>query len=541
MENITARISIKTIILTLIIICLLRSEEFRDITYFKALNKFNNQVAAKNIIQNGHLYTSHEIIDVEKQYMQHGLSFLSTKWQIPTDETVDKYIDDYQETAKANNGRALSDVQLAGVKGVLQSDKFITCLQGDAGAGKTTALKAANQWFKSQGIEVIGLAMQGVAAKTLADDSGAKSFTLASYLGQKETKGDGKQKVILFDEAGMLDSRNALALFEKAAKNGDKVVLIGDINQLGAISAGKPFERLVEHAEKQGTLIRFNENYRQKDPELRQAVDLIKQGKADECLEIIDKAKNGGIIELEDKNLRRAVIADKYDNNTLVLCNTKAARIDLNEQIREKLFRNGTLKESEQADFVMADKDEDGLQVERPTKLCIGEKIIFTQNEYKTYDIMNDERAEIMAIESKMLTVKTGDNRELKIDTETYPYIDYGYAMTTFKPQRQTYNKVVIDADTSISSLNDMRNAYVQITRCRENIKIYTDDKDYFKELAKERRIEKDTMDIITATSKQAAKEIYQAKEEKLQEQAKQTESDTKTIVEKDFDNTIRN
>ncbi|MDR3048346.1 MAG: hypothetical protein LBV16_00650 [Elusimicrobiota bacterium] len=80
---------------------------------------------------------------------------------------------------------------------------------------------------------------------------------------------------------------------------------------------------------------------------------------------------------------------------------------------------------------------------------------------------------------------------------------------------------MVIDADTSISSLNDMRNAYVQITRCRESIKIYTDDKDYFKKIAKERRIEKDTMDIIMTASKQAAKEIYQAKEEKLQEQAK--------------------
>ena len=95
-------------------------------------------------------------------------------------------------------------------------------------------------------------------------------------------------------------------------------------------------------------------------------------------------------------------------------------------------------------------------------------------------------------------------SEEFKIDTEKFPYIiDYGYALTTYKSQGQTYNKVVIDADTSVPVLNDMRNAYVNITRCRNEIQIYTDDKDYLKELAQERYVEQDTLDMGDNTIKQ--------------------------------------
>ena len=503
----------------------MRTEQWQNITYLQALTKFKEQIKQGNIIvkqlvykdKNGKIYkkqdfyTSQEMIETEKEYFSYAGTFLNEKWKTLEMPEVDQFITEYQKTAT----KKLSDIQLKGVKNTIKSKTFLTMIQGDAGSGKTTALKAVSKYYESCGIEVVGLAMQGVAAKTLGDETGLTGMTLASYLSQNKespqvdittsglTDKKKKPRVILFDEASMLDSRNARDLFKKASKNGDKVILIGDINQLGAICAGKPFERLVKDAQNAGDLVNFNENYRQKDEQLRQAVEYAKQGKMAESLAIIESKENG-ITEIQDRLDRRTKVASLYNEDTLIITSTKSAREELNKMIRQQLLDNGTLNKESEKLFDLTVLDEDGIETPKQVYLAIGEKILFTKNEYKEYDIRNGERATITNIEDKFLTVKTEDNRELKIDTEKFPYIiDYGYALTTYKSQGQTYNKVVIDADTSVPVLNDMRNAYVNITRCRNEIQIYTDDKDYLKELAQERYVEQDTLDMGDNTIKQ--------------------------------------
>ena len=517
----------------------MRTEQWQNITYLQALTKFKEQIKQGNIIvkqlvykdKNGKIYkkqdfyTSQEMIETEKEYFSYAGTFLNEKWKTLEMPEVDQFITEYQKTAT----RKLSDIQLKGVKNTIKSKTFLTMIQGDAGSGKTTALKAVSKYYESCGIEVVGLAMQGVAAKTLGDETGLTGMTLASYLSQNKespqvdittsglTDKKKKPRVILFDEASMLDSRNARDLFKKASKNGDKVILIGDINQLGAICAGKPFERLVKDAQNAGDLVNFNENYRQKDEQLRQAVEYAKQGKMAESLAIIESKENG-ITEIQDRLDRRTKVASLYNEDTLIITSTKSAREELNKMIRQQLLDNGTLNKESEKLFDLTVLDEDGIETPKQVYLAIGEKILFTKNEYKEYDIRNGERATITNIEDKFLTVKTEDNRELKIDTEKFPYIiDYGYALTTYKSQGQTYNKVVIDADTSVPVLNDMRNAYVNITRCRNEIQIYTDDKDYLKELAQERYVEQDTLDM----GDNSIEEIKPIVVEKQKEQAK--------------------
>ena len=498
----------------------MRTEQWKDITYLQAQAKFRNQVEKGNIItkplvytdNNGkkfreiNFYTSQEMIDTEKEYFSYAGTYLDDKWKSLDLSDVDKFVEEYQQTAT----RKLSDIQLKGVNQIIKSRTFLTMIQGDAGSGKTTALKAVSQYYKSCGIDVVGLAMQGVAAKNLGDETGLRGMTLASYLSQKKDSPhvdkSTKPKVILFDEASMLDSRNARDLFKKAKENGDKVILIGDINQLGAICAGKPFERLVKDAQNAGDLVNFNENYRQKDEQLRQAVDFAKQGRMAESLAIIESKENG-ITEIQDMLDRRTKVANLYNEDTLIITPTKSAREELNEMIRQNLLDNGTLDKDSQKLFDLTVLDEDGIETPKQLYLAIGEKILFTKNEYKEYDIRNGERATIINIEDKILTVKTEDDRQFKVDTEKFPYIiDYGYALTTYKSQGQTYDKVVIDADTSVPILNDMRNAYVNITRCRNEIQIYTDDKDYLIELAQERYVERDTLDMGDNTIKQTKK-----------------------------------
>jgi ATP-dependent exoDNAse (exonuclease V) alpha subunit len=382
---------------------------------------------------------------------------------------------------------------------------MINVLQGDAGAGKTTSLKAVGEYYRQQGFNVIGLAVQGVAAKKLADEAGIESMTLKSYLGRKKTPG---HKVLIFDEASMLDSRSAAKLFKSVQDGGDKVILVGDTNQLGSIGAGRVFERYVEYygrmAErtKAVKLIVMNENYRQRNPLLRSVVSLAKQGKMSASLDLLNK--DGRITEIENAKDRRAAIADLYDKDSLIIVSTTAARDEINQKIRRTLQAAGQLRNGRKYTFTRADGE--GVEQSRVVELAPGDMISFTKNEYRDYDIRNGEKAEVLECASKFLKVRTEDKRELTINTVEYNNIDYSYALTTYKSQGQTYNSVVIEADTSIPSLVDMRNQYVNITRARDEIKIFTDDADSLKELAGVKTHARDTLDVSVKVDELAAK-----------------------------------
>ncbi|MDI6757929.1 MAG: ATP-binding domain-containing protein, partial [Endomicrobiia bacterium] len=202
---------------------------------------------------------------------------------------------------------------------------------------------------------------------------------------------------------------------------------------------------------------------------------------------------------------RRSVIAKQYDKDTLIITGTQQARDELNILIRASLKSGGNLKKEKS--FALARTDREGIEWPLKMDIAAGELIVFTKNEYKNYDVRNGERATVVklrALKPHTLTVLTEDGRTLDIDTKKYKNIDYGYALTTYKSQGQTYDKVIVDADTSIAALNDMRAQYVNITRARDSVKIYTDDKKDLKDLARRLEHKRDTLDKIEITLEEA-------------------------------------
>lgn len=84
----------------------------------------------------------------------------------------------------------------------------------------------------------------------------------------------------------------------------------------------------------------------------------------------------------------------------------------------------------------------------------------------------------------------------MDINTNEYKNFEHGYALTTYKSQGQTYNKVIIESDTAVPVLSDMRNQYVNITRARDSVKIFTDDIEDLKELAEIKTHARDTIEM---------------------------------------------
>jgi conjugative relaxase-like TrwC/TraI family protein len=478
----------------------MRTEKWDPSTYRLALRSLENQFARGKIIRTKgeiHRYTSLELIAAELAYMDFAGVDTKADYSIGA-KAAEKYVNELNQNNKAQGGRVMSKIQSQAVVDLLSTKNMISVVQGDAGAGKTSSLKAVADYYKQKdGIEILGLAVQGVTAKKLADEAQIKAITLKSYLGrQRDDRKSGR--VIIFDEASMLDSRSAAKLFRNAEENGDRIILVGDENQLESISAGRVFACFVDYYQRMSRMtenvkvIKMNENYRQRDEVLRIAVDAAKKGNMKHSLEIL--AESGHITEIADKNHRRGQIANLYTKDTLIIAGTKAAKQEINEEIRKRLKAQGKL--TDETRYQMVKSDEDGIEHPKNIKLAKGDIISFTRNDYEKYDIRNGEKAEVLENSERNIKVMTEDKRILDINTNEYKNIEYGYALTTYKSQGQTYNKVIIESDTAVPVLSDMRNQYVNITRARDSVKIFTDDTEELKELAEIKTHARDTIEM---------------------------------------------
>ena len=88
-----------------------------------------------------------------------------------------------------------------------------------------------------------------------------------------------------------------------------------------------------------GQLVSLTENYRQRDAQLRQAVDLARNGHMRASLDLLNE--NHKIQEIEDASQRRAAVAKLYDKDTLIVTGSRQSREELNLLIREELAQQG--------------------------------------------------------------------------------------------------------------------------------------------------------------------------------------------------------
>lgn len=464
----------------------MRANDLEKISFQIVRDRFSEQVKQGFILEVDKRYTSIDFAITERDYFNKA-SEKNAKYVLDRKE-AESAIKNFELSQKQNNRQSLSESQRDAAIKILNNDDYLCVVQGDAGAGKTTMLKAVAEAYKERGYKVKGLAMQGVAARNLQKETGIESATVKSFLNTKTSEA----VIIILDEASMLDSRSAMKLFQKASRDGSKIILVGDRNQLESIQAGRVFDRLVCEAADKQKLINLNENFRQRDEELKKAVLYARDGKMKESLEIIDNKQC--IKEIEDAHERRKEVAKLYNKNTLIVTSTVAAREELNQLIRDDLFANDGI-DKEQKTYKVVRTDESGIEHEKELSFSKGEMVTFLKNEYKDYDIRNGERAKIIRLKDNSLGIELEDGRKIDLNLENYRNIDYGYALTTYKAQGQTYDKVIVESDTRVRSLLDMRNQYVNVTRARDSIQIFTDNKEDLFELAQVKTFKADTLD----------------------------------------------
>lgn len=426
-------------------------------------------------------------------------------------------------------GASLNAGQRSAVELILTTQNRVVAVQGFAGTGKSHMLNEAKAEIEGAGYQVRALAPYGSQVKALRE-LGVESNTLASFLKAKD-KAIGAKTVLVVDEAGVVPARLMQQVLQVAEKAGARVVLVGDTAQTKAVEAGRPFDQLQVAGM---ATARMDEIQRQKDPVLKEAVELAAKGATTASL---DRIKS--INQIENDQERRAAVAKDFiqlpageRDRTLIVSGTNEARREINRMVREDLGTAGkgvefdTLirRDTTQAerrfsknyrvgDIIQPEKDfprsglkrgelykvedtgpgnrltvraESGvsitfspmthrqLSVYQPERaeLARGDVVRITRNDAQL-DVANGDRFKVADVAAGKLTLSDG-KRTVELKADKPLHLDHAYATTVHSAQGLTSDRVLIDAHSkSLTTAKDVY--YVAISRARHEARIYTD------------------------------------------------------------------
>ena len=197
-------------------------------------------------------YTTPHMIAIEQRTLERHAGGIDTGSAVVDAATV--------EAAITQSAVELGADQAAMVRTICTSGDQFQAVIGRAGAGKTTALRAAVTAWESAGFNVVGAAPFAEAARNLEAETGLRSTTLEGLLTRIETAGDPRTiidtgTVIVVDEASTIGNRQLDRLYRHAAETGATVRTIGDPHQHQSVEAGGLWKHITsEHAERTPTL-----------------------------------------------------------------------------------------------------------------------------------------------------------------------------------------------------------------------------------------------------------------------------------------------
>lgn len=237
--------------------------------------------------------------------------------------------------------------QRSATEQLLTSRNRVTALQGYAGTAKTTTVLATfAHEAEARGVAVVALAPTASAAMVLGEALGARGDTVARHLLSPEQPREDQPAAWIVDEASLLSARDTARLFDLADKHDARIVLVGDVKQLGSVEAGAAFAQL------QGAgmeTAKLGEIVRQTNAATKEAVLASIGGDARKALAALDRG-GGQIIEKADRAERFAAIAERYVGldkaaraHTLVIEPSREGRDALTADIRAALTKLGAL------------------------------------------------------------------------------------------------------------------------------------------------------------------------------------------------------
>jgi conjugative relaxase-like TrwC/TraI family protein len=432
----------------------------------------------------------------------------------------------------------LSPEQMAAVRHVLNSRDQVMAIRGGAGVGKTTLMRRVAATIETGGLKFFSFAPSATASReTLREAGFANAETVAHLLANPKLQMETRGQVIWVDEAGLLGAHDMLEIL-RIAGNSTRVILTGDTAQHAPVARGDAFRLMQKYAGMK--VAEVTEIRRQEREDYRKAVASLSRGDLRTAFSRLDELGAIVEIANDDERYRQLahdfIGLSRKGSAPLVVSPTHAEGAKVTAAIREVKREAGLLGAEksfiryhnlqwEESDRRRVENYHAGLVVqfhqnvhgihrgdvfriagfdEKGGVLMTGAKGLeknLPLSEAKRFQVFEERGINLARHDPICITRngKSADGRRLnngnvftierftpggKIVLNTGAVLDaahghftYGYCQTSHSSQSKSVRDVLVaqSADSFLASSREQ--FYVSVSRGKESIRIYTDDR----------------------------------------------------------------
>lgn len=401
-------------------------------------------------------------------------------------ETADFCPEQEINRAESMTGIVLAEKQRLAVKYALECGVLV--ITGGPGTGKTTTINTIIRLLELRGLEIELAAPTGRAAKRLEETTGRPAKTIHRLLQNqgeysvfnKDEDDPVEADVIIIDESSMVDILLMSALL-KAVRNGSRLILVGDVNQLPSIGAGNVLKDIITCGLIK--VVELDEIFRQaRESAIVMNAHRIIKG---EYPVLNEKERDFFFIKQSNPELIKQTIADLITKRlpSYMGCNP-LTDIQVLTPMRKSLLGTRNLNHILQS--VLNPESSGKYQKEHgQTVFREGDKVMQIKNNYhmpwRMYTARNGLQPEdgqgvyngdtglIQSIdrENETLEVLFDDNRLVTYDFTQLDELELSYAITIHKSQGSEYPVVIIPVVYAPPMLMSRNLIYTAITRAK--------------------------------------------------------------------------
>ena len=339
-----------------------------------------------------------------------------------------------QEQARAIGLRRLNQGQEKAGADILTSKDRVHLVQGGAGVGKSAALAPVAAIAREEGRSVVAISHVGRIAREFGEKTAAPASTVDGFLARYARVLDGSASaervaeareelggaLVMVDEASQIGTDRLARLVDLANRmDVGRLVLAGDIKQLPAIEAGKPFAQLQGQELGRSDIA---ENLRAQTPQMQALNRALGDGDIDQAFTEL-KASTievaPGDIPKTAANMWAELPKDQRDN-TVLLAAGRAMRSAGNAEAQKALATRGELG-ANGIRLDVLDRVTITREGARQLKGYHEGRVVAFQTNLPSQNFERGERGEVVDVQDGKVELHMGDGELRTLDPSRLP------------------------------------------------------------------------------------------------------------------------
>lgn len=432
----------------------------KDLSYYVAQKKVMSIVCDR--------ITYYSLPDLDRQENSIASNIMRIMNSYDPPNISDEQIDELIKEGEKNFGVTLHEQQRLAVIGAVKNGLFI--ITGGPGTGKTCTLQvlAYVLTHSQKNINIRFTAPTGKAARRISESTGKPAKTTQKELGitfSVRHKRYFTGNVLIIDEVSMLDMETAYFTFD-AIVSGQKVIIVGDINQLPSVGPGAilrdllfsgvvPFVQLTKtfRQSNDSTLFQNIQAIRNGESDFVDGSDfVVKDVESDPIKQIVEIFKK----ECEEYGIENVACLLPY-RKAGILCSDNINNILQNEvnPVGNKPYLSSTT--------------EKGL----PIKFTVGDPVMQLVNRK---ECANGDVGMVENINKGCLYVRYADGTRVVYTKRNIQELSLAYSMSINKSQGSEYKSVVMAMTSEHAAMLKRNLLYTGVTRAKKKLTLLKED-----------------------------------------------------------------